>query len=207
MSRESFTGRFPVRTVETRGELVVSREVLPETPTLVAIYTSPMTGEPMIPHTEIEAIAGEGLAGDRYNSGNDMRDYRGYYRGHRIPETDRQVTLIATGGIDDGNRYLAERGVDPMGQEKVRRNLVVKMDAGTLNGWVGKRFKVGDVLMEGVELCTPCVRPPMYLGREQQARSAFVKGFLPNGGLRARIIEGGTLRVGNSVRPVPTPTR
>lgn len=94
-----------------------------------------------------------------------------------------------------------------MRPEVTRRNLVIQMDPDALNALVGQRFTVGSVLMEGIELCTPCVRPPTYLGRPKDS-STFVKGYLQTGGLRARIVNGCTLRRGDGVRTAPPePTR
>ena len=63
---------------------------------------------------------------------------------------------------------------------------------------MGGRFKVGDVLMEGVELCEPCRRPPALVGRASDGE-AFELAFKNRGGLRARIIIGGNIYRGTQI--------
>src|SRR5258706_1367992 len=171
----------------------------PEEVLVVGIYTSPKKEAPMQFQTEVEAVAGAGLVGDRYYSGNSMNDYGGSFRGIRIPDSDRQVTLISLQGINDANRHLKDQGKKPIQAGETRRNLLLgNIDPLQLDSLVGQQFTVGGVIMEGVERSTPCVEPPTVLGRPEDG-PAFVKAFLPSGGIKARIVSGGRIRVGDTI--------
>jgi MOSC domain-containing protein YiiM len=62
-----------------------------------------------------------------------------------------------------------------------------------LNDLVGKEFTVGGIRCRGVELCEPC----RHL--ESMTEDGVIKAFVHRGGLRADILEGGTIRVGDAV--------
>ena len=55
---------------------------------VLAIFTAPASGAPMVAHTEIAAFAGKGLFGDRYAAA------AGTYSGVRVDDADRAVTLF-----------------------------------------------------------------------------------------------------------------
>jgi MOSC domain-containing protein YiiM len=77
---------------------------------------------------------------------------------------------------------------------QTRRNIVTR--GVPLNHLVGRQFRVGrDVVLQGVRLCEPCD----YL--ESLTLSGVRGGLIHRGGLRADIISGGTIRVGNRVTP------
>ena len=150
---------------------------------LVAIYTAPGEGAPMEAHDEIAAIAGTGLAGDRYAAKVGSWSEK--------PGGGREVTLIAREGIAAAN----DEGVT-VGEHETRRNLVTEgIDLGEL---VGRTFRVGDVVMQGVRDCPPCT----YL--EGLTRSGVMGALKGRGGLRADIVSAGTLRVGDKIAEVDT---
>ena len=64
-----------------------------------------------------------------------------------------------------------------------------------LNDLVSKTFRVGSVLLRGMELCEPCG----YL--ERRTYPGIKAALTRRGGLRCAIVEGGELRVGDTVRP------
>ena len=145
---------------------------------LVAIYTAPGEAAPMEAHDEIAAIAGTGLAGDRYAAKAGAFSDR--------PGGGREVTLIAREGIAAAN----VEGVT-VGEHETRRNLVTEgIDLGRL---IGRTFTVGDVVMRGVRDCPPC----KYL--EGLTRPGVMAALKGRGGLRADIISDGTLRVGDKI--------
>ncbi|MBL4576527.1 MAG: hypothetical protein JKY51_10615, partial [Opitutaceae bacterium] len=77
---------------------------------------------------------------------------------------------------------------EPGEQSAYRRNVITEgIDLNSLIGW---QFTLGDVLFEGCEECRPCVWMNEAHG---EGAENFLKG---SGGLRARIIEGGTLGKG-----------
>ena len=87
--------------------------------------------EALAPVESVQAVAGQGLVGDRYaNAG---------------PEPGRALTLIEAEVLED---------VGLTGTQS-RRQVVVR--GVRLNDLVGKRFRVGEVECYGVELCEPCL--------------------------------------------------
>jgi MOSC domain-containing protein YiiM len=72
-----------------------------------------------------------------------------------------------------------------------RRQVVVR--GVRLNDLVGKRFRVGEVECFGVEPCEPC------LHLQQLTRPGIIKDLVHRGGIRADILAGGTIRVGDPV--------
>ena len=72
-----------------------------------------------------------------------------------------------------------------------RRQVVVR--GVRLNDLVGRRFRVGDVECVGVELCEPC----RHL--QQLTRPGIIKDLIHRGGLRADILSGGTISIGDKV--------
>jgi len=72
-----------------------------------------------------------------------------------------------------------------------RRQVVVR--GVRVNDLVGKRFRVGDVECLGVELCEPC------LHLQTLTRPGIIKDLIHRAGLRADILSGGTISVGDKV--------
>ncbi len=129
------------------------------------------------------AIPGFGLEGDRYALGVGSFS--------RWPGLGRQVSLIAAEAIDD---VLAETGID-LREGRSRRNLVTR-DV-RLTDLIGKIFRIGDAVFRGDRECTPCA----FLERlTERGAFAALKG---RGGLRADVISGGLLRVGDIVALEP----
>jgi MOSC domain-containing protein YiiM len=62
-----------------------------------------------------------------------------------------------------------------------------------LNDLLGRRFHVGDVLLEGVKDCPPCEHLEGLVGKP------VLQPLVTRGGLRARVIVGGVLRVGDRI--------
>lgn len=153
--------------------------------TVEAIYLASSAGKPMQPLAEAEAIAGQGLAGDRYSSGT------GYYSGRPQPDGGRQITFIE---IEELERLQEGTGIllDPA---ETRRNVLTR--AIPVNDLIGERFRVGEVLCEGIRICEPCT----YL--EKLTGKRVMRPLVHRGGLRARIISGGTFKVGDEILNSP----
>lgn len=156
---------------------------------VISILICPIKGRPMEDRFSAQAIAGVGLEGDRYA----VR--QGAYSGVRIPDEDRQVTLISKEAIDKVNLQLLAEGIQPFSPEELRRNIILTIGTDELNDLVGQRFFVGEVEMEGAELCEPCRRPAALSSRSSADGKAFEKFFKGRGGLRARIISGGQIKI------------
>jgi MOSC domain-containing protein YiiM len=153
--------------------------------TLVAIYTAPASGEPMLDRPRIEATAGCGLAGDRFAT-NVARHTRGYTK-------IRAVTLLEEETVEALRR---DHDIDVL-PIMLRRNLVTR--GVPLRQLIGRRFRVGQVVLEGTELCEPC----QYIA--DRVGYPLVQLLLHRGGIRAAIVEGGELLVGDEIVPLAAP--
>lgn len=151
-----------------------------------AIFTCAKAGAPMSAAAQVSVAAGEGIAGDRYALGV------GAYSKIE-PIKARDVTFIAEQGIDAANAALAAKGLLPFAPVETRRNLLVSgMSAEALNALVGQDFTVGAIRFHGLELADPCMRPGRLINRP-----GFEESFAQRGGLRARVLSGGVLAVGD----------
>jgi MOSC domain-containing protein YiiM len=104
---------------------------------------------------------------------------------------DRQVTLIQQEHIPVMASMLGQDSIHP-GQ--LRRNVLVS--GINLLALMKKRFFVGDILLEGTGPCDPCSRMLENLG------PSGIDVMTGHGGITATVIEGGTIRVGDSLSPV-----
>ena len=76
---------------------------------------------------------------------------------------------------------------------EARRNVVTRgID---LNALVGRRFRVGDAECVGRRLCEPCAH------LQRLTHPGILRDLVHRGGLRADILEGGAIRVGDTVVP------
>jgi MOSC domain-containing protein YiiM len=128
---------------------------------------------------QVEAIAGRGLAGDRYCASE------GTFSQPAGP--DREVTLIEFEALAGLQRDYGIALAPP----RTRRNLLT--EGVPLNHLVGREFRVGDVLLRGLRLCEPCSH------LEKLTLAGVLKGLVHRGGLRAQIVRGGLLRVGDAI--------
>ena len=89
---------------------------------------------------------------------------------------------------------LIEAGVlDELGPIDHRRNVVVR---GTdLNALVGRDFTLGELRCRGSRLCEPC------LHLDKLNDGGVLRPLVHRGGLRADIVAGGTVRVGDVLLP------
>jgi|SRR5215211_5274404 len=143
------------------------------------IYLAPESGAPTAPVKEVQAIAGQGLAGDR--------KFRDRVLASKQDEPGRDLTLIEAEAIEG----LAEAGIE-LGPGEARRQVVTRGIG--LNDLVDRRFAVGESECVGIELCEPCSH------LEGLTRPGVMRGLVHRGGLRADILVGGTIRVGDEIR-------
>ena len=136
------------------------------------IGVRPARDVPMRAVDAVVAGTGGGLEGDRYKTGSGKRG----------------VTLLQAEHLPV---IAALSGHAQVAPAVLRRNLVVS--GIPLVALKGRRFRVGGVLLEGTDACDPCSRMEQALG---PGGYNAMRGM---GGLCARILEGGTLRVGDAV--------
>ena len=138
-----------------------------------ALVLAPDAEAPVRRVEEAVAIPGQGLEGDRY------ADARGTFASGRPGSA---LTLIEAGVLDE------------LGPIDHRRNVVVR---GTdLNALVGRDFTLGDVRCRGSRLCEPC------LHLDKLNDGGVLRPLVHRGGLRADILDGGTVHVGDVLLPL-----
>jgi MOSC domain-containing protein YiiM len=127
------------------------------------------------------AVAGRGLEGDRYAAGAGTFSRRG--------GSGRDLTLIEAEAV----AALGGDGV-AIAPADARRNLVVSgID---LDALIGRRFQVGGAVCRGARRCEPCAH------LQRLTRPGVLRGLVHRGGLRADVLEGGEIALGDEVRAI-----
>lgn len=127
---------------------------------------------------QVRAIEALGLEGD--------------HRIEKTPGSARQVTLISTEFIGQIAHFLGREVIDPA---LLRRNLVVS--GINLNALRRQQFTIGDALFEATALCHPCSRMEENLG------PGGVAAMIGHGGICAKILRSGAIRVGDKLQVAP----
>lgn len=148
---------------------------------LQAITLAAKAGADLVTPTSVEVVANKGLSGDR-NFGK--IDKSG---------VECHVTLIAQEDLD----AVAREHNLPVTHAQTRRNLLTV--GVPLSHLVGKRIRIGErVILEGVEIAEPCDGLAKFSGYGKPIISAM----LHRGGLRAKVVQGGTIKTGDTVKPL-----
>lgn len=151
---------------------------------LLHIHIAPSASYEMEELPQAECVAGRGIVGDRY--------YHGL--GTYSPKPDvREITLIEQEALDALSRNDPPLQEGPIRLEAAdhRRNLTVI--GVPLNHLVGRRFRVGEVVLRGGRLNFPCRYLEELLG---------LPVFLPlynRSGLNCAIERGGIIRQGDLI--------
>jgi MOSC domain-containing protein YiiM len=133
----------------------------------------PARRAPMQVVQEARLVPGQGLEGDRFRGGS---------------AGARQVTLLAEEHLRAIASYLGREAVEP---ERLRRNLVV---AGiNLLALKDRRFRIGAALLEWSGEAHPCSR------MEEELGPGGYNAVRHHGGITARVVEGGAIRLGDGV--------
>ena len=123
----------------------------------------------------IEVITNKGIVGDRH-----FKDYNDPYC---------QLSLIESENID---QYNTKYGLN-ISYVDFRRNIITKEIK--LNNLIGKKFFIGKVQVEGIDLCRPCRHLTEMLNQEN-----ILKEFLRKGGLRCRIYTSSKIYIGDKIK-------
>jgi MOSC domain-containing protein YiiM len=132
----------------------------------------------MVSSQSVLVKEGKGIVGDRYFKASNRRG------------PDYQLSLIELENIDAFNAEFGTRLL----ADAPRRNIVTS--GVRLNDLCGRQFRVGPILLEGLELCEPC---KLFKIRTDPRTLKF---FMGKGGLRTRVLSGGVLAVGALINAV-----
>ena len=151
------------------------------TGTVEHVHVAGEAGAQPEPRESVEAVVGKGLQGDRYfeNEGTFSTDDE---------DRTRDLTLIEAEAIEQ-----AEADYEVEFEPGVHRRNVTVRGVG-LNQLLGEQFRVGDVIVEGTELCEPC----SYLERKLE-QEGVQNALVHRGGLRCAVVEGGEITVDDDV--------
>ena len=150
---------------------------------LVAIHLAAVKAEPPRSVKTAKAVAGQGLEGDRYFFKKGT-----FTKVHEPDRPDRQVTLVEEEAL-----AAAEAAGSVVSPAASRRNLLTR--GVPLNHLVGREFLVGKVRLRGLLLCEPCKH------LEKLSVPGARERLIHRGGLRAEIVAGGVLLVGDVIKP------
>ena len=142
---------------------------------VAGIFVAPAAEAPVVSVERAVAIAGKGIEGDRYASG--AGTFSGPGRGY-------ELTLVEAEVLDElGLAWV-----------RSRRNVVTR--GTSLNPLAGRRFRLGEVECIGRRLAEPCAH------LERVSGSGLLRPLVHRGGLRADILSGGTISVGDDLVPL-----
>ena len=130
--------------------------------------------QPIKEVNSIEVLANKGIVGDRH-----FNDFNDPYN---------QLSLIESENIDD---YNIKFGLD-IPYVNFRRNIITK--GIQLNDLIGKKLQIGNVELEGVELCRPCRHLTEMLNQKN-----ILKEFMRKGGLRCQILSSSKISIGDKI--------
>ena len=123
---------------------------------------------------KIEVLSGKGIIGDRHFRKNN--------------DDINQITLIESENID----YYNNKFNTNYTYLDFRRNVVTK--GIELNNLVGKKLSIGNIEIEGHDLCRPC----KHLEETLRGKD-IIKEFLRKGGLRCEILTSGTINLEDKI--------
>ncbi len=136
------------------------------------ILIAPNAEAPLQRVATVVARAGQGLAGDRYATGAGTFSAPG--RGYQLTLVEGEVLEEIQLSWEDARRNIVTTGI-------------------SLNALVGETFRVGPVECVGRRLAEPCAH------LEKLARPGLLRPLVHRGGLRADILTGGTISVGDGI--------
>jgi len=155
--------------------------------TVVSIHVASEASRQMKCITEVRAVPGRGLEGDRYFTGARFYSKKSSFGG-------REVTLIKIESVEALFRGVLNAEGERLGisltAADTRRNIAT---SGVPLNHLDREFHVGAVLMRGMRLCEPCKH------LEDLTQHGVVSGLIHRGGPRAQILTEGLIRVGDAI--------
>lgn len=146
---------------------------LPQVGRLVSIGLRPERRAPLVAVDRAELSVAEGLIGDHYQG----------------KSKKRQLTLIQAEHLGSVSSMLGGKTIDPL---LTRRNLVIT--GVNLLAFKGRRFSIGEVVLEMTGPCEPCSR------MEENFGPGGYNAMRGHGGICAKVIHGGAISVGDEVK-------
>jgi MOSC domain-containing protein YiiM len=145
------------------------------------LFRAAASAGPMESLARVALIAGVGVEGDRYAAGRGRFSASG--------RSGQELTLIEAEAIE---ALEQEHGIE-LDAADARRNVVTR--GVDLNALVGRGFEVGEVTCYGQRLAEPC----SWL--QSMTPTGTLRGLVHRGGLRADILAGGVVVLGDRVAP------
>lgn len=155
------------------GGVVSLRKTTPDPGRVAAILVRPGRREPPVNVDMAEIEVGFGLKGDHFAGGVNSK---------------RQVTLIAEEDLMSIASFL---GLEKVAHESTRRNILTR--GINLLALKNRTFRVGTALLEYTGQCSPC-----SLMEKTISQGAY-QAMRYRGGIIARVLEAGTVCVGDIV--------
>ena len=149
---------------------------------VVSVHLATEAGVPMASPASIEAISGKGVQGDRYSKGI------GYYSHNKGAR--RQITLFENEVLET---LLRDHNIE-LAPDACRMNILTK--GVPLTHLMHQRFKVGNVILRGLQLNEPCSRLNEVTGKR------VTKALVHRCGLFAEILQTGVIRAGDLVTSI-----
>lgn len=143
---------------------------------LIWIGLRPARRAPVVPLQSAMLVAETGIDGDRYETKRNGA---------------RQVTLIAAEDLEAIASFLGMATIPP---QLVRRNLLTR--GINLLALKDLRFRIGDALLETSGECAPCSLMEEVLG------PGGYNAMRGHGGITARIIESGQIKIGDAIERI-----
>ena len=131
--------------------------------------------QPIKDVNSIDVLSNQGVVGDRH-----FKEFNNPYN---------QISLIESENID----YYNIKYDSNIPYVNFRRNIVTT--GIQLNDLVGKKILVGNVELEGIDLCRPCKHLMEVLGQNN-----ILKEFLRRGGLRCQVLSSSSIKIGDKIK-------
>ncbi len=154
------------------------------TGSVVALFIADRREAPMKKVEQLNALAGQGIEGDRYFLGT------GTYS--KKPEPGRQVTLIQSEVLES----LKDKFKITVKPEESRRNVLTK--GVEINNLIGAEFFVGTVRLQAHRITQPC----LYLEKLLDQPGLY-KELWDNGGISCEILSDGLIKKGDIITASP----